>query len=168
MTDNPSVRFLAASAAGLAATAPMTAFMEASFRALPAEEQEPLPPRKITMKVADELEVKDELSEPQRLGATMAAHFAYGTFVGGGYGLIAPHIPLPPVAAGIVYGLGVWAGSYLGLLPALGLHRAATKEPAERNALMIGAHVVWGGVLGYLTHAMLADHDATPRPASNR
>jgi len=48
------------------------------------------------------------------------------------------------------YGLVVWAGSYLGLLPAVGLHRPATREPAGRNGMMIGAHVVFGAVLGLL------------------
>jgi len=52
------------------------------------------------------------------------------------------------VAKGVGFGLLVWAGSYLGLLPAVGLHRPATRESARRNGMMIASHVVWGAVLG--------------------
>jgi len=36
----------------------------------------------------------------------------------------------------------------LGMLPALGILHPATEHPARRNALMIGAHIVWGTTLG--------------------
>jgi uncharacterized membrane protein YagU involved in acid resistance len=51
---------------------------------------------------------------------------------------------------GATFGLGVWVASYLGLMPMLGILRPATRHPARRNALMIAAHLVWGGVLGGL------------------
>ena len=47
-----------------------------------------------------------------------------------------------------LYGLAVWAGSYLGLLPALGIMSPATDHPLRRTALMIAAHLVWGSALG--------------------
>lgn len=46
----------------------------------------------------------------------------------------------------------MWAGSYLELLPALGILRPATQHPVRRTALMVGAHLVWGATLGYLTN----------------
>jgi putative membrane protein len=52
---------------------------------------------------------------------------------------------------GIGFGLLVWAGSYLGLLPALGLLSPATQHAPQRNLLMIAAHLVWGAVLGAVT-----------------
>jgi hypothetical protein len=55
----------------------------------------------------------------------------------------------------------VWAGSYLGLLPMTGLLHSATRERAERNALMIAAHVVWGGVLGALAEHANRDRVGT-------
>jgi putative membrane protein len=45
----------------------------------------------------------------------------------------------------------VWAGSYLGLLPVLGILSPATRHPTGRNALMIAAHIIWGATLGILT-----------------
>ena len=45
-------RIVAGTLAGLTATAPMTAAMIAMHKALPAHERYPLPPRKVTMRVA--------------------------------------------------------------------------------------------------------------------
>jgi hypothetical protein len=134
----------------------MTALMEAAGRALPHEEQEPLPPRQITERAAEKVGAEDDMTEDEKAAATMANHFAYGTGSGAVYGALAPHIPLPPAARGIAFALGLWAASYLGLLPAAGLYRPATRDSAERNALMIAAHVVWGATLGSV-EAELAD-----------
>ena len=60
------------------------------------------------------------------------------------------YLGLPKYLAGISYGLLIWAGSYQGWLPLVGLHKPATKITPKRNALMIGAHVVWGIGLGLL------------------
>jgi putative membrane protein len=128
----------------------MTAAMVAMHRKLPRHKRYPLPPRRITMRVADKLGVKHHLEEGQRTGLTMLAHFGYGAAVGTLFGVISPRESSRAIPAGIGYGLLVWAGSYLGLLPSMGLHRPATREPAERNGLMIAAHVVWGAAIGAL------------------
>jgi uncharacterized membrane protein YagU involved in acid resistance len=145
-------RFLSGAVAGFAATVPMTAVMLTLHRgALPVHHRYPLPPRRITMRVAGKARVWHRLDENDRTAATYAAHFGYGTATGAVYGALAPRLPGNPLLKGASYGLLVWALSYLGLLPALDLHRPATREPAERNALMILAHVVWGATLGVLT-----------------
>jgi putative membrane protein len=147
---------LAGAAAGFAATVPMTGEMILAHRLLPRVQRHALPPRKITMNLADALGVKHGLSRPQRTGATLAAHFSYGSAMGAVFGLLGPRVPGfqehagARVASGIGWGLVVWALSYLGVLPALDLHRSATREPAERNLLMVLAHVVWGATLGLL------------------
>jgi len=52
---------------------------------------------------------------------------------------------------GILWGMIVWAGSYLGRFPAAGILKPATEHPARRDSMMIGAHVVWGAVTRLLT-----------------
>ena len=141
-------RFLTGVLAGFGATAPMTVAMVAMHRNLPAPQRYPLPPRRITMRAAEKAGAKKHLDETQRTGLTFLAHFSYGAAVGGLFGLIAPRDVARSIPAGIAYGLLVWAGSYLGLLPALGLHRPATREPQDRNALMVAAHVVGGAAAG--------------------
>ena len=143
-------KIVAGTLAGLTATAPMTAAMIAMHKALPAHERYPLPPRKVTMRAAKKTGVKKYLDEPEKQAATLAAHFGYGAAMGGIFALLAPRAPGKPLPKGIAWGLIVWATSYLGLLPATGLHEPATRHPRQRNLLMILAHVIWGGSLGLL------------------
>lgn len=139
---------LLGAAAGCAATVPMTWAMDAMHRRLPPGERHPLPPRTITMRMADEVKAKERLSEDERADLTVVAHFGMGTAAGAVYGPVSRVIPLPAPLAGAAFGLAVWAGNYLGLLPALGLLRPATEHPRRRVGLMITAHLVWGAAVG--------------------
>jgi uncharacterized membrane protein YagU involved in acid resistance len=147
-------RQLAGSISGFAATFPMTAAMMALHRVLPAHHRDPLPPRQITDNAAARAGVSGDLNDEQRTAATLAVHFGYGAAVGAGYAPLAGKSGLAPVAEGSLYGLAVWGGSYLGLLPATGLYRSAIDEPATRNALLITSHLIWGGALGLIFHAL--------------
>jgi uncharacterized membrane protein YagU involved in acid resistance len=144
-------KIVAGTLAGFSATAPMTAAMIAMHKALPPRERYPLPPRKVTMNAARKAGAEPHrFDEPERKAATLAAHFGYGAAMGGIFALLAPRTPGPAVPKGILWGLIVWAASYLGLLPATGLHESATDHPRGRNVLMVVAHVVWGASLGLL------------------
>ena len=143
-------QLLAGGVAGLVATAPMTAAMKLMHDQLPAPERYPLPPRAVTMRLAEEAGVKKHMGEPERKAATYAGHFAYGATVGALCAPVIARSPAPPIVSGAACGLAVWAASYLGWLPAAGILRPATEHPARRNALMITAHLVWGGVAGAL------------------
>ena len=135
--------------AGLAATAPMSLAMKLMHEQLPHEERYPLPPRQVTEGLAEKVGVREDLGEEERKAATWVSHFAYGTACGALYGALSGERPDEhPVLAGVGFGLAVWAGSYLGWLPAAGIIAPATEHPARRNALMIAAHVVWGATTG--------------------
>ena len=152
--DPAGERLLKGAAAGLAATVPMTAAMVAMHRGLPAYERHSLPPRKITMRAAGKLGLREHLDEPQRTAATLAAHFGYGTAVGSLLGAVAPRGVAKAAVAGAGFGLLVWTVSYLGLMPAMDLHPPATRDAARRNALMIAAHLVWGATAGAVFDAL--------------
>jgi putative membrane protein len=141
---------IAGGIAGLVATAPMSAVMLGLRRLLPRREQYALPPRQITVAATRKAGVDEHLDEPVRSLVTVVAHFGYGAAAGTMYAPLSRWVPLPPVAAGTAYGLVVWATSYLGLLPGLGLISPATDHPTRRNALMIVAHMVWGAALALL------------------
>jgi len=142
---------VAGTLAGFLATAPMSASMALMKRFLPWQERYPLPPHLITMQVAERVGVEDDLNRSGRAVATATGHFGYGALQGALYGALDRHLPGPALLKGIVFGLGVWTGSYLGLLPLSGLFNPATEQPLRRNALMIAAHVVWGASLGLVT-----------------
>lgn len=139
---------------GAVATGPMTGIMLGAHRLLPIWHKGPVPPKKLAMAVASRIGLKQHLSKQEKETASWISHFGYGAVMGGLYGPVSRQIPAPPLVKGIVFGLLVWAGSYLGFIPLADLPDAATDQPWERNAMMIAAHIVWGAVLG-LTAAML-------------
>jgi putative membrane protein len=112
---------------------------------------DPLPPQHITARTLDALGW-DSRSEDTDKALTVVNHFAYGAAMGGIYGTLTERrSALSAASTGMVYGLGVWAGSYLGWLPVTGLYRSATEDYPERNVRMVVAHVVWGGAMGIVT-----------------
>src|SRR3954467_13344051 len=122
---NPLARAAAGASAGLAATGPMTLVMAAGRELLPEHEQYSLPPRIITERPAQAAGVAHRLDDDETEAATAVGHFGYGAGTGAVDGLPAPPLPFGPALNGIAFGLGVWAGSYLGWLPAAGLHHSA-------------------------------------------
>jgi uncharacterized membrane protein YagU involved in acid resistance len=135
---------------GLLATVPMTLAMEGMHAMLPAWERYPLPPRQITEELEQAASIRKDLDETQETALTLASHLAYGAGAGAVYGSIAARLPASPAVRGAAFGLGVWAVSYLALMPALGILKPATEHPRRRTALMIGAHLVWGASAGVL------------------
>lgn len=146
---------LAGVAGGLAGTALMTMAMRRMHAWLPARDQYPLPPRRVTMEAAERSGLGAPDRERDRTALTLVGHYAYGTALGGVYGAAAHRRAWPPLAGAVPLAVGVWAGSYLGWLPALGLHPAATKEPLSRNALMVVAHLVWAGTVAAVVQAVI-------------
>jgi putative membrane protein len=141
---------------GFVATIPMTIFMKATHRELPPEEQYALPPKRITARTGQAVGIPADECEPKWGPITYAGHFGYGTTTGAIFGAISDKTAILPanVLGGIEYGLAVWSGSYLGWLPATGLHPPATRDTARRNAIMVGAHVIWGAALGLVVGAL--------------
>jgi hypothetical protein len=150
-SDRSHPSLLQGALAGLVATAPMTAVMLLLHRLLPGYERYPVEPYRITTRLARRVGLGRLLDDKEeRVAATTVAHFGYGAAAGALFPPLAGRLPVPPVLAGAAYGLAVWVGSYLGLVPALGLLSPATRHPARRSGLMIAAHLVWGAVLGLL------------------
>lgn len=141
--------FLRGAAAGFAATVPMTVAMEGLRAALPREQSRRMPPREIVDRTVAKTGEGARVDEGGRILLTTAAHLAFGAAAGALYGaLVKSH--RSSAAAGIAYGLGVWALAYGVGLPSLGLHPAATNDTKDRNEVLIASHVVWGVTLGKL------------------
>jgi uncharacterized membrane protein YagU involved in acid resistance len=140
--------FVEGSLAGLIATVPMTIFMLAVQYLLPHWQQYALPPERLTDTFVRWLGLKKHMGKPQLLGASFVSHLGFGAAMGAIYGPLTRIVPLPSVLKGMVFGSVVWLTVYLGWLPAVGMSEAATKQPIQRNALMITAHLVWGAGMG--------------------
>jgi hypothetical protein len=139
---------LIGAAAGAVATVPMTIVMETLHQQLPGEPARPLPPREITEGMAVKAGVHREIDEREMQQLTLAGHVGYGAACGAVFGFMAPRNVPGAVAAGMAFGLGVWAGSYLGWLPAIGVRQSALDDPPARSGLMIAAHLTWGAAAG--------------------
>jgi len=126
----------------------MTLFMLGAHRFLPFHQRRSLPPKAITMDLLRKVHLKQHLNRKERKRAPWIAHVAYGTGVGATYGSFARFIPLPAPVKGVIFALLVWAGSYLGWLPAFNVSGSAPDEPMRRNLLMIAAHMVYGAAVG--------------------
>ena len=138
---------VAGSLAGLVATVPMSATMLLLRRLSPETRYAPLPPETVTAQAAADVHLRDDLGEEGLKAATVVGHFAYGAAAGAVVAPLAGRTSRP-VASGVGLGLALWAAGYLGWVPAFGLMRPATEQPAARNALMIAAHAVWGATTG--------------------
>jgi putative membrane protein len=143
--------------AGFLGTAAMTVAMLVMHRALPRSQRKPLPPYHISMNAAERLGLREQLNKEQRFATTMVLHFGYGTIVGSCYAPLAHIIRGRSLFKGMLFGVLVWGGSYLGWLPITGLLSSARHHAASRNALMIAAHLVWGATTAILCDEALGE-----------
>ena len=146
--------FVAGSLAGLVATVPMTLFMFAVQNLLPQWQQYALPPERLTDTIASHIGIRKHMDKPQLLLASFVSHFGFGAAMGAIYGPLAKAIPLPSSLKGTIFGIVVWLAAYRGWLPVIGMSEAATRQPIERNMLMIAAHLVWGAGTGKATNLL--------------
>ena len=142
------------SVAGVAATVPMTAVMLLVHRSLPGRERSGLPPQHIMENLTRRLGVNRHLSDDDRAGLATVAHFSYGSSAGAVYAPIASRTPVPYVVSGTAFGLLVWAGSYMGFLPAVGMYASPSGDANRRTAMMVAAHLIWGATLGLGVQAL--------------
>jgi hypothetical protein len=143
-------RFAAGVAAGTLATGAMSAVMLGAKKAGLLGK---MPPKKIAEwalgKISPLLR-HDSVSKP----VSLLAHFGYGAGAGGLFGIFTkgarPSGPVALAAKGSLYGLAVWAASYLGWVPAMNIMPRATRDRRDRQISMAIAHIVFGATLGAL------------------
>ena len=144
----PGLSWLSGALAGFIGTAPMTVFMLLTQSFLPKGQRYALPPEIITQELAHRAHVRHHMNKQLVLAATTVSHFGYGAAMGALYSPLGKKLPLPGILKGVLFGLVIWAASYLALLPMSGMWESGQREPVRRNLMMIGAHVVWGLAMG--------------------
>lgn len=131
-------------AAGLGATAAMTMVMGL----LRPVTRGDLGPRQVTGWLLGRLD-RTRVGQRAPLAPSLVNHAAYGSALGGLYGLlVAPNRARP--RTGLAYGLVVWASNYGGLLPALGVLPTPPRDAPSHAFRVHAAHWVYGAVLGAL------------------
>ncbi len=156
-------------AAGIVGTGLMTAAQELAARlqakaagdAGPAGEdqsaepkdpwEEASAPAKVAKRVVEGVFQKQLSADPTVV--TNVMHWAYGTGWGAVYGLIAGTRGTSTLKQGARFGTGVWAMSYVQLVP-MGLYELPWTYPPKDTALEVSYHVAYGVGAG-LGYAML-------------
>jgi hypothetical protein len=147
---------VAGAGAGVAGGAVMTVLMtQIAPRLVPAKM---LPSRPVPLRVIDRAEqLTGTQAEPRKEKiAALAAHLGYSAASGAAYGLLGRRVRTsgtPAPVAGAAFGLLVWAVSFEGLLPAVGVMRRTTVHPPVRWPAPLAGHAVFGVVT-----AVVADH----------
>jgi putative membrane protein len=86
------------------------------------------------------------LPEDKKPLAGTVIHYAFGASVGGLYGGLATVVPRVTVALGLPFGVAVWLGAHVIMVPALGLAAPPIRQPSLKEALEFVLHLVYGAV----------------------
>lgn len=147
---------LAGALGGVAGGVAMTVMMtKVAPRVIPQSMRPDKPAPEKTVEWAERVAgVPGALSGKSEKGAAMAAHLAYSAAAGAGYGLARSSFPalqqVPTPAAGALFGLIVWAVSFEGLLPELGVMERTTQHPPKRWPAPLMGHTIFGVVTAAL------------------
>jgi hypothetical protein len=84
--------------------------------------------------------------------SSLFSHLAFGVVAGGLYGLLAPRRAhrLVRISTGLAFGSAVWALSYAGWVPALGIMPSPSRDRPGRPLSMVAAHWLYGVTLSFL------------------
>lgn len=100
-----------------------------------------------TVKVADgamRLLFHRPLADDKKPLAGNLVHYAFGAGVGALYGGLASVMPRVTRGLGLPFGVAVWLGAHVIMVPALGLAPPPTRQPLPKEALELVMHLVYG------------------------
>jgi uncharacterized membrane protein YagU involved in acid resistance len=146
----------------------MALVMYVLHRRLVPRRRATIPPREITSNVLDTAGVGQRLPDEAHDAATTVAHFGYGAATGTVFGALRPDFERNPLRDGVLWGIAVWAVSYLGWLPATGLFGPPREQPRNREAVMVAAHLLWGAGLGFAGREIRALLEHRSNPSARR
>ena len=102
-----------------------------------------------TVKIADGIArrlLHRPLPEDKKPLAGNLVHYAFGAGVGAIYGAVATGAPRVTAALGLPFGVAVWLGAHVIMVPALGLAAPPTRQTPVKEALEFVLHLVYGAV----------------------
>ena len=137
-------RAVAGGLAGTAATMAMSAWQAAGQLSGPYGEQ---PPKRLVRVVAHKLGRPARRHGPVIWPVTAAVHLGFGAACGAMYAMV---LRRSTVVRGTSFGLLVWAASYAGWIPAMGVLPPPHRDNPRRVWTMLIGHVIYGSVLGAL------------------
>jgi hypothetical protein len=118
------------------------------------------PPERITEGLLHRAGLRVDSDTEDRLAALL--HVGFGAVAGALYGATAPRVRDVPraLAIGIGYAGLVYAVSYAGWVPGLGLLPPPHRDQRVRQGVMVAAHVLYGTAIALATLAANGDEDS--------
>ncbi|HEY5955359.1 MAG TPA: hypothetical protein VIV60_02350 [Polyangiaceae bacterium] len=122
-----------------------------------------MPPQLIVDRVLSSFSLKQRTRPVFRHGLSSIAHLGFGTAMGVTYAAgtyftqcVSPQDRQrePTLRTAIPFAVAVWASSYAGWLPALGLMPAPSRDRPGRPISMLAAHIVYGATLAVVLRAL--------------
>ena len=93
---------------------------------------------------AAKLITKKRLNRREKHNAGKIVHYAYGTLMGGAYGLATEYRRQPSVKSGMAFGSSAWAFGDEVAVPLLGLSKGLGGYPVSTHIRSFGSHMVYG------------------------
>ena len=169
-TPSPMSKYVGGALGGAIATAPMTLAMAAINQLLATDERLPLPqePELIVRELLRRSGLGAHIDDANQHRLSWCAHIAYGSGCGAVFAgfASAKRQRSPAEAAG--FGLLIWALSYCGWLPSLGILPPPPRRPLGRNVLLVASHLVWGTALGIALEQLIGNRQEPGNDGSAR
>jgi uncharacterized membrane protein YagU involved in acid resistance len=138
-----ALRALRGARAGLTATTTMSAVMGLAEKTHLLGEP---PPKKITRAAMRRVAPAIAHDEPALDVASWLGHYGFGVSMGALYA-VAHGSRRPSLVSGLLFGSAVWAVSYMGWVPAMGIMSPPRSDRPGRPEAMLLAHLVYGATL---------------------
>ena len=106
------------------------------------------PPARIVGTGLDALGLRRTRKEQAVLA--VALHLVFGSTAGALFGLLSRRLPVPlgSTLQGVLFASLIWATSYQGWIPALGMLPPPARDRPGRPQVMVLAHWLYGAILG--------------------
>ncbi len=79
---------------------------------------------------------------------SLVIHFSFSILSGMLYGALVEFFPIVALGTGIAFGLAVWVGAHLIVMPWMGLTPATWNLPMNEQGSELFGHIGWGLVIG--------------------
>ena len=95
-----------------------------------------------------------QLTSHQKVIAGPVVHYMFGSMIGAIYGTVAEYTSVVRTGWGIPFGVMVWLGAHVIVVPALGLSAPVNTSFPQKEAAELGAHIVYGTAVESIRHSV--------------
>ncbi len=88
-----------------------------------------------------------DLSGPEKAIAGPAVHYGFGMGVAALYGTVVEYAKPMRAGWGVPFGVAVWLGAHVLIVPALGLSEPISRSTSSAEAAEFAAHLIYGAVV---------------------